>query len=68
MHENQQIGRTVAIEPSRQFKKNQSHERLEIAKIEKLETDSAKNRQVVMESIQSMYGGSKNKNLPRKLN
>lgn len=58
----------MAIEASRQFKNDKIHERLEIAQIEKLETDSAMNRQLVKESIQSMYGGSKNKNLPRKLN
>ena len=56
MHENQQIGRTVAIEPSRQFKNQAIEERLKLAQISKLESDSAKSRQEVMESIQKMYG------------
>ena len=56
MHENQQIGITVAIEPSRQFKNQAIEDRLKLAQINKLESDSAKNRQQVMESIQNMYG------------
>ena len=56
MHENQQIGRTVAIEPSRQFKNQEIDKRLKLAQINKLESDSAKGRQEVMESIQNMYG------------
>ena len=56
MHENQQIGRTVAIEPSRQFKNQAIEDRLKLAQINKLESDSAKSRQEVMESIQNMYG------------
>jgi hypothetical protein len=52
----------VAIEPSRQFKESKNpklDQQLEIAKIRNLETDSAKNRQIVMESIQNMYGSNK---------
>ena len=56
MHENQQTGRTVAIEPSRQFKNQVIDNRLKLAQINKLESDSAKGRQEVMESIQNMYG------------
>jgi hypothetical protein len=56
MHENQQIGITVAIEPSRQFKNQAIEDRLKLAQINKLESDSAKSRQEVMESIQNMYG------------
>ena len=56
MHENQQIGRTVAIEPSRQFRNQAIEDRLKLAQINKLESDSAKSRQEVMESIQNMYG------------
>ena len=56
MHENQQIGRTVAIEPSRQFRNQVIEDRLKLAQINKLESDSAKSRQEVMESIQNMYG------------
>jgi hypothetical protein len=56
MHKNQQIGRTVAIEPSRQFKNQPIDKRLKLAQINKLESDSAKSRQEVMESIQNMYG------------
>jgi hypothetical protein len=55
-HENQQIGAVVAIEPSRQFKNQAIEERLKLAQISKLESDSAKSRQEVMESIQNMYG------------
>ena len=58
----------MAIEPSRQFKNQAIDKQLKLAQINKLESDSAKSRQEVMESIQSMYGGSKNKHLPRKLN
>ena len=56
MLENQQIGRTVAIEPSRQFRNLAIADRLKLAQINKLESDSAKSRQEVMESIQKMYG------------
>jgi len=56
MHEIQQIGKTVAIEPSRQFKNQAIDKRLKLAQINKLESDSAKSRQEVMESIQNMYG------------
>lgn len=49
----------VAIEPSRQFKHLYLEKRLEIAQIEKLESDTAKNRQIVNESIQNLYGGIK---------
>ena len=55
-HEYQQIGKTVAIEPSRQFKTQAIEDRLKLAQINKLESDSAKSRQEVMESIQNMYG------------
>jgi hypothetical protein len=55
-HENQQIGVVVAIEPSRQFKNQAIEDRLKLAQINKLESDSAKSRQQVMESIQNMYG------------
>ena len=51
----------MAIEPSRQFKEPFLKRRLEIAQISKLETESAKNRQEVFESIGKMYGGIKNK-------
>ena len=50
------IGKTVAIEPSRQFKNRAVEDRLKLAQINKLESDSAKSRQEVMESIQNMYG------------
>ncbi len=50
------IGRSVAIEPSRQFKNQAIDNRLKLAQINKLESDSAKSRQEVMESIQNMYG------------
>jgi hypothetical protein len=50
------IGRTVAIEPSRQFRNKAIEDRLKLAQINKLESDSAKSRQEVMESIQNMYG------------
>lgn len=50
------IGRTVAIEPSRQFRNQAIDKRLKLAQINKLESDSAKSRQQVMESIQNMYG------------
>lgn len=53
------IGRTVAIEPSRQFKSQAVEDRLKLAQINKLESDSAKSRQEVMESIQNMYGSKK---------
>jgi hypothetical protein len=59
MYENQRIGRTVAIEPSRQFKNQAIEDRLKFAQINKLESDSAKSRQEVMESIQNMYGVNK---------
>ncbi len=52
----QQIGAVVAIEPSRQFKNQAIDKRLKLAQINKLESDSAKSRQEVMESIQNMYG------------
>jgi hypothetical protein len=55
-HENQQIGVVVAIEPSRQFKNQAIEDRLKLAQINKLESDSAKSRQEIMESIQNMYG------------
>ena len=56
MQENQQLGVVVAIEPSRQFKNQAIDKRLKLAQINKLESDSAKSRQAVMESIQKMYG------------
>ena len=56
MHENQQIGRTVAIEPSRQFRNQAIEDRLKLAQISKLVSDSAKSRQQVIESIQNIYG------------
>ena len=56
MQENQQLGVVVAIEPSRQFKNQEIDNRLKLAQINKLESDSAKSRQEVMESIQNMYG------------
>ena len=46
----------MAIEPSRQFKMPHLKRILEIAQINKLETESAKNRQEVLESIGKMYG------------
>ena len=56
MQENQQLGVVVAIEPSRQFKNQAIDDRLKLAQINKLESDSAKSRQQVIESIQNMYG------------
>jgi hypothetical protein len=44
------------IEPSRQFRNKAIEDRLKLAQINKLESDSAKSRQQVMESIQNMYG------------
>lgn len=49
----------MAIEPSRQFKNQAIEDRLKLAQINKLESDSAKSRQEVMESIQNMYGVNK---------
>jgi len=46
----------VAIEPSRQFKIQVIEDRLKLAQINKLESDSAKSRQEVMESLQKMFG------------
>lgn len=46
----------MAIEPSRQFKNQAIDNRLKLAQINKLELDSAKSRQDIMESIQNMYG------------
>lgn len=46
----------MAIEPSRQFKNKAIDDHLKLAQINKLESDSAKSRQQVMESIQNMYG------------
>jgi len=46
----------VALEPSRQFRNQAKEERLKLAQVSKLESDSAKSRQEVMESIQNMYG------------
>ena len=46
----------MAIEPSRQFKNQAIEDRLKLAQINKIESDSAKSRQEVMESIQNMYG------------
>jgi hypothetical protein len=56
-------GEPVAIEQSRQFRDHALKKRLEIAQINKLESDSAKNRQEVMESVQNMYGTSGTKKL-----
>ncbi len=53
----------MAIEQSRQFRDHALKKRLEIAQINKLESDSAKNRQEVMESVQNMYGTSGTKKL-----
>ena len=58
------IGRTVAIEPSRQFKNQAIEDRLKLAQINKLESDSAKSRQEVMESIQNMYGVNQTRQNP----
>jgi hypothetical protein len=46
----------VAIEPSRQFKNKAIDDHLKLAQIKKLESDSAKSRQEVMESLQKMFG------------
>ncbi len=46
----------MAIERSRQFKSKAIDDHLKLAQIEKLESDSAKSRQEVMESIQKMFG------------
>jgi hypothetical protein len=46
----------VATEPSRQFKSKAIDDYLKLAQIEKLESDSAKSRQEVMESLQKMFG------------
>ena len=46
----------MAIEPSRQFRDQALDKRLQLAQINKLESDSAKSRQEVMESVQKMYG------------
>jgi hypothetical protein len=64
MHENQQIGRTVALEPSRQFRNQAIEDQLKLAQINKLESDSAKSRQQVMESIQNMYGVNQTQQSP----
>jgi hypothetical protein len=64
MHENQKIGRTVAIEPSRQFRNQAIEDRLKLAQINKLESDAAKSRQQVMESIHNMYGGNQTQQNP----
>lgn len=50
----------MAIEPSRQFRDKALNKRLELAQIKKLESESAKDRQTVMESIQGMYGNPRN--------
>ena len=49
-------GKPVAIEPSRQFKDQALDKRLQLAQINKLESDSAKSRQEIFESVQKMYG------------
>jgi hypothetical protein len=49
----------VAIEPSRQFRNQVLDERLKLAQINKLESDSAKSRQETTESVQKMYGVGK---------
>lgn len=46
----------MAIELSRQFRSQAIDDHLKLAQINKLESDSAKSRQEVMESIQRMYG------------
>ena len=48
--------KTVAIEPSRQFRSKAIDDHLKLAQIEKLESDSAKSRQEVMVSLQKMFG------------
>lgn len=57
---NQKAGTyTVAIEPSRQFRnpgKGDLSQKLKAAKIDNLETEAAKNRQIIQKSIQQMYG------------
>ena len=62
MHENQQIGRTVAIKPSRQFEKKKptsTEKQLEIAKIRKLNADTAKEVQETQAAVFSMYSPNK---------
>lgn len=54
----------MAIEPSRQFKSKAIDDYLKLAQIEKLESDSAKSRQEVMESIQNMYGVNQTQQKP----
>lgn len=49
----------MAIEPSRQFRNQALDQRLKLAQINKLESDSAKSRQEITESVQEMYGVGK---------
>jgi hypothetical protein len=49
----------VAIEASRQFNQEGLEKRLKIAQIIKLESDAAKTRQEIFESIGNMYGSEK---------
>ena len=58
MQENQQLGVVVAIEPSRQFKNQEIDNRLKLAQISKLESDSAKSKQETIALIQNMYGSN----------
>ena len=51
----------MAIQPSRQFKhlnEKNLDKRLDLAKIQNLESETAKNRQDVFESVQRLYGTS----------
>jgi hypothetical protein len=49
----------VAIKPSRKTKDQNLDKRLKLAQINKLESDSAKSRQEIFESVQKMYGVGK---------
>ena len=49
----------MAIEVSRQFKQDDFDKRLKMAQIIKLESDAAKTRQDIFESIGKMYGSGR---------
>ena len=49
----------MAIEASRQFNQRDIEDKLKMAQIAKLESDTAKTRQEIFESVQNMYGSSK---------
>jgi len=52
----------VAIEPSRQFSDQALDKRVKLAETHTLESDSAKSRQEITESVQKMFGVGKNFN------